>query len=44
VDKDSLNLNIKQLKQSYDDISRDVSERSKIKDVCKLLDLKASTK
>jgi len=39
-----LSLNVKQLQQLTDGISKDILERSKIKDVCKLLDLKASSK
>lgn len=44
VDKDVLNININQINSITDGLSKEISERSKIKDVCKLLDLKASIK
>lgn len=44
MDKDTLYTNFKQLKQMSDELIKDVNERCKIKDVCKLLDLKASIK
>lgn len=37
-------MNVRQINSITDGLSKELTERSKIKDVCKLLDLKASIK
>lgn len=44
ADKEKIEANNKLVKHALEEVSKDMAMKSNIKDVCKLLDLKANTK